>query len=174
MTDLNPVQDILIMTTGGTIDKSYDEGDGSLLNRQSEIQQWVAHNLRLPYKRISVVSIMSKDSLHMTDYDRSIFAKALVEHLKKKCPIVVLHGTDTMAKTANFCLQSIGQPEVPVIFTGAMRPKGFMDTDANQNVAEALFATGLVDPGFYISFHNRIYKVPNAQKNYALRTFERI
>lgn len=173
-TFLNPIQDTIVMTTGGTIEKTYDENDGSLLNRESEIHQWIANNLRLPYKKIKVVSVMAKDSLHMTDYDRSLFVNALKEQLKKKCPIVVLHGTDTMAKTANYCYEHIKDLEVPVIFTGAMRPKGFIDTDANQNVAEALFASGFVIPGFYITFHNRLYNVPNAQKNYSLRTFEKV
>ena len=55
--------------------------------------------------------------------------------------------------------------KVPVVFTGAMIPMGFEDSDATQNVTEALLSAKLLSPGFYISFHNQIFSVPHVQKN---------
>ena len=88
--------------------------------------------------------------------------------------IVILHGTDTMALTAQYCFDRIKELSVPVVFTGAMIPMGFEDTDATQNVTEAMLAAKLLKPGFYISFHNQIFVVPNVQKNKEKRTFEEI
>lgn len=170
------VQDIIIMTTGGTIEKTYDEFDGSLSNRESEIKHRLLTRLRMPYTRLHVFSVMAKDSLTMTDYDRTLLAKTVKVQLEKKFPIVVLHGTDTMAKTANVIFEMIQQktiePTVPIVFTGAMKPMGFEDSDADQNITEALLAARILEPGVYISFHNRVFSLPNVRKNKDKRTFE--
>jgi L-asparaginase len=171
--DTEDFQHVIIMTTGGTIDKSYDEFSGSLSNRQSQIKHRILSKLRLPYTRIEVVSIMSKDSLQMTDYDRSLLVKSIEAQSEKGKPIVVLHGTDTMAKSATFLHEQI-DPKVPVVFTGAMKPLGFEDSDALQNVTEALLAAQMSPPGVYISFHNRVFSAPNFRKNHEKGTFETI
>ncbi|TNF01179.1 MAG: asparaginase, partial [Deltaproteobacteria bacterium] len=100
-------QDVIVLTTGGTIDKSYDEFEGTLENRETMIKELILGKLRLPYTYLRVYSIMSKDSLYMTDYDRSLIAKSIKTQMEKGFPIVVLHGTDTMAKTAEYCLQEV-------------------------------------------------------------------
>ena len=51
---------IIVLTTGGTIDKSYDEFDGSLQNRGSEIKRDLIGRLRLPYTELEVMSLMAK------------------------------------------------------------------------------------------------------------------
>lgn len=170
----NAPKDILIITTGGTIEKTYDEFDGSLENRGTSIKNRILSKLRLPYTNIIVHPLLSKDSLYMDDNDREMISDAIKLDLKKNAPIVILHGTDTMALTANYCYERIADPKVPVVFTGAMVPMGFDDTDATQNVTEAMLAAKLLPPGFYISFHNQIFKVPHVQKNKEKRTFEEI
>ena len=90
---------------------------------------------------------------------------------EKKQPIVVLHGTDTMVQTAIYCYEHCSNPPVSVVFTGAMKPVGFEDSDATQNFIEALCLCQVVVPGFYISFHNQIFKVPHVKKNRRRRTF---
>lgn len=170
------VVDISVMTTGGTIEKTYDEFDGSLSNRESEIKHRLLTKLRMPYTRLHVFSIMAKDSLFMTDYDRALITKTVMAHLDKGRPMVILHGTDTMAKTANHLLLELKnkklQPSMPIVFTGAMKPMGFEDSDAGQNITEALHAAKILSSGVYISFHNRVFELPNVRKNKETRTFE--
>ncbi len=170
----NAPVDVLIITTGGTIEKTYDEFDGSLENRGTSIKNRILSKLRLPYTNIEVRPLLSKDSLYMDDQDRALIAETIKDELKRKSPIVVLHGTDTMALSAVYCHERIKNLEVAVVFTGAMIPMGFEDTDATQNVTEALLSAKLLSPGFYISFHNQIFKVPNVQKNKEKRTFEEV
>jgi L-asparaginase len=170
---LNKKTNIVVITTGGTIDKSYDEFQGSLSNRETQLKRLILSKLRLPYTNLDVISVLSKDSLHMTDYDRNLITKTIEGQLSKGDPIVVLHGTDTMAKSAEFVELKIRENlDVPVIFTGAMKPMGFTDSDANQNVTEALLASKMLQAGVYISFHNRIFKVPGVSKNHQTGTFE--
>ncbi len=174
MSDKNLVKDVIIITTGGTIEKMYDEYEGTLENRAPAIKSRIQAKLRLPYTNIHVRPLLSKDSLYMDDADRELICKTIEEEAKKEVPIVVVHGTDTMTLTAEYCFKKIGHPNVPVIFTGAMTPMMFEDSDATQNLTEALFATNIMPPGFYISFHNRIFTVPGVQKNKVKRTFEAI
>ncbi len=169
----NPMRKITILTTGGTIEKTYDETSGSLKNRETVIRNRIQENLRLPYVKIEVKSLMNKDSLDMDEQDRGIILKAIERFMGYGNPIVVLHGTDTMQQTAEVVQANIVAPSVPIIFTGAMKPLGFIDSDAIQNVTEAMFATGIVRPGVYISFHNRLFAVPGVRKSLEQRTFER-
>lgn len=170
----NIPKEVIIITTGGTIEKTYDEFDGSLENRGTSIKNRILSKLRLPYTNIHVHPLLSKDSLYMDEEDRALICQTIESEAKKEAPIVVLHGTDTMALTAEYCFSRIKDIRVPVVFTGAMIPMGFEDTDATQNVTEALLSAKLLPAGFYISFHNQIFHVPHVHKNKEKRTFEAV
>jgi L-asparaginase len=174
MTDLNPITTVRILTTGGTIEKSYSEEEGTLKNRASIIREGLISSLRLPYTHLELESVVNKDSLDMDDRDRALIAEAVERTAQQGDPIVILHGTDTMADTAEFCFKKMGKPPVPVVFTGAMKPMGFIDSDARQNVTEALLAARMMEPGFYIAFHNRVFAVPGVRKNRDEGTFEAV
>jgi len=166
---------LCILSTGGTIEKTYDEGAGALKNIDSRLREILMSALRLPYTEIDFESIMAMDSLHMTMEDRELILKTVVEKLKKpNYPIIILHGTDTLTVTAELFFNKIKAPKVPIIFTGAMKPMGFMDSDAPQNVTEAIMAARILPPGIYVSFHGRIFEIPNVRKNKETRTFEDI
>lgn len=165
---------VMIISTGGTIEKTYDEFDGSLENRATAIYERILPKLRLPYTEIAVKSIMAKDSLNLDDQDRRIIYDALKQFSEYGDPIVVLHGTDTMEVTAKYCFDQEHNFNVPIVFTGAMKPLGFEDSDALQNITEALYAAKLLNPGLYVSFHNQIFVVPNVTKNRKTRTFDRL
>lgn len=169
----NTSRRIAVFTTGGTIEKTYDEFDGTLENRGTLIKERILSKIRLPYTELEVMPLFSKDSLHMTDYDRSLLVRSIKSQLPKGHPILVLHGTDTMVKSATQCLKELSNLNVALVFTGAMKPMGFEDSDATQNVTEALLAAKMLSPGVYISFHNQIFDVPHVRKNKLKRTFEK-
>ena len=167
----NTPSKVVMITTGGTIEKTYDEAEGTLFNRETIIKDQIHSRLRLPYVDLEVKSIMAKDSLDMVMKDRELILKTIKQYADQRIPVVILHGTDTMQMTAEL-VQKKYIPEVPVVFTGAMKPLGFQDSDAIQNVTESLLAVRLLQPGVYVSFHNRIFSVPGVRKNPTLRTFE--
>jgi L-asparaginase len=170
----NEVMPLYILATGGTIEKIYDEFEGSLQNRDTIVKNKILQKLRLPYTDITVKQIMSKDSLFMDDSDREFILNSLKTHEKGNNPIVVLHGTDTMDLTSKYCYENYPDITVPVVFTGAMKPLGFDDSDAAQNVIEAIFAARIMHPGYYVTFHGKLFEVPNFRKNKKLGTFEEI
>ena len=115
----NEIQDVTIFTTGGTIEKTYDEHDGILENRESIIKQMLLSRLRLPYTRLNIYPLLCKDSLNMTEEDRAFLVHNVKTHMKSKHPIVILHGTDSMAESAQFLQEQIKFIDIPIIFTGA-------------------------------------------------------
>jgi L-asparaginase len=162
---------VVVITTGGTIEKIYDEDSGTLSNRGSHLRQMLKR-LRLPYTHVEHHDLMSKDSLDMTEEDRKKLV-ATVEKLLNTIPVIILHGTDTMQVTAERLYETFTDLSAPIILTGAMKPFGFEDSDALQNFTEALMASELVKPGVYISMHGKIHVLPGVRKNRQHRTFEK-
>lgn len=163
---------VLFLTTGGTIEKTYDESDGSLMNRKSIIRKYILERLRRPYTDLELINVLNVDSLHMTDEHRQLLLAEIQKQQSQNCPMVILHGTDTMEITAAYIEKMLPNPEFPIVFTGAMKPVGFIDTDATQNVTEALIVSKVLPPGVYISFHNQVFPASKATKNRKRRTFE--
>jgi L-asparaginase len=168
------VRKITLITTGGTIEKTYDEHAGELVNRRSIVRRMI-DELRLEDTEVNVLELMSKDSLVMTDADRL----RILEVVKAVCcggegdttGVVILHGTDTLSVTGEKLYREIESPAVPVILTGAMRPFEMKRSDALQNLTEAIFATGLVRPGVYCVAHGRALAFPGVQKDVDRGTF---
>jgi len=164
---------ITILTTGGTIEKTYNELEGRLRNDRSVLDE-ILGSLRLPDLFIRHVNVMHKDSLDMTDEDRLRIVAAVRDALPGSDAILVLHGTDTLAETGELIHLELGSDlGVPVLLTGAMRPYQFRDTDAVQNVTEALLAARLVDPGVYAVLHNRVLPFPGVFKDRTTLSFRR-
>ncbi len=170
----NEILPLFVLTTGGTIEKIYDEFEGSLQNKDTIVKNKILQKLRLPYTEIQVKQIMAKDSLYMDDKDRESILESIKTYSRFGNPIVVLHGTDTMDLTAKHCYEKFPEISVPVVFTGAMKPLGFDDSDAAQNVIEAIFAARIMSPGYYATFHGKLYHVPKFRKNKLAGTLEEI
>jgi L-asparaginase len=162
---------ILVLTTGGTIEKSYSEDDGSIANRESIFRDKLLRRLRLPHTDVQVEQIMAKDSLDMDDADRRRIAGRIEGAFAQCDGIVVLHGTDTVDHTLAACSALIAHVDKPVVFTGAMRPAGFDDSDAQQNFTEALLAAQILAPGLYLSFHGHLFSGPTFKKDKIQKTF---
>jgi len=164
---------IVLITTGGTIEKTYDEASGSLDNRRS-IVGTMLRRLRLDDVTISINELMSKDSLNMNEDDRArIVAGVRLASggTPRPCGIIILHGTDTLCLTGETIGREFPSPPVPVVLTGAMRPYEMKRSDALQNLTEALFATGVLGPGVYCVAHGRALAFPGVVKDRERGTF---
>jgi len=161
---------VAILTTGGTIEKTYNEADGSLRNVGSVLQHLLA-KLRLPSLTIRHVPVMSKDSLDMTEEDRRVVHEAVERVLQSDDAVLVVHGTDTLSLTGDYLCERLPALRKPVVLTGAMRPYEFRDTDALQNMTEALLACRLMPPGVYVAMHNQVLRFPGVAKDHERMTF---
>lgn len=163
---------IAVLTTGGTIEKTYNETDGSLRNVGSVLQH-VLGELRTPTLEMWHVPVMSKDSLDMTEEDRDQIVAAVRLALVSSDAVLVVHGTDTLSITGERLVRDLPGLAKPVVLTGAMRPFEFRDTDALQNVTEALLACRVCPPGVYVVMHNQVLAFPGVVKDRARSTFSR-
>jgi len=161
---------VTVLTTGGTIEKTYNERDGSLRNYHTILPKMLA-TLRLADLEVTYEQVVFKDSLEMTEEDRECILQATKRTLLRSDAVVILHGTDTLAQTGELLHRELRDLSVPVILTGAMRPYEFRDTDALQNVTEALLAARLVSPGVYVVMHNRVLRFPGVTKDPEKLTF---
>jgi len=163
---------ITLISTGGTIEKTYDERTGTLSNARSIVPRML-RRLRLVDTAVHTVQLLSKDSLDLTDEDRERIADAVTTlAADDDCDgIVILHGTDTLAVTGELLCSRFPGPTVPIVLTGAMRPYEMKRSDALQNLNEALFATTVLGPGVYCVVHGRALKFPGVAKDYDSNTF---
>jgi len=167
---------VSLITTGGTIEKTYDELTGELANRRSIVDHML-QRLRLPDVRINPVGLMHKDSLEMTDDDRKRIADMVRavggtgDTEVDTSGIVILHGTDTLEITGRYLHEVFASPRVPIVLTGAMRPFEMVRSDAQQNLTEAIFACGVLRPGVWCVAHGKALPFPNVVKDRQAGTF---
>jgi L-asparaginase len=163
---------VTLITTGGTIEKTYDEATGRLENRHSIVRRMLGR-LRLEDVEVKVVELLSKDSLDMVDEDRRRIVEAARQAIAGVgCSgIVILHGTDTLATTGELVCREIASPKVPLVLTGAMRPFEMEESDALQNLTEAIFATGILGGGVYCVAHGKALRFPGVAKDRDRGTF---
>ncbi|MEX1024640.1 MAG: asparaginase [Planctomycetota bacterium] len=163
---------IVLISTGGTIEKTYDELEGVMTNEVSVLEVMLAQ-LQLGGVRLERVSLMNKDSLEMTPDDHQLIARTAFHKARECDGIVIVHGTDRLAATGDQIYALAPSPPVPIILTGAMRPYVMRTTDALQNLTEALIAVQLAPPGVYVSMHNKLLAFPGVEKDVERGTFVR-
>ncbi|MDX2094011.1 MAG: asparaginase domain-containing protein [Kofleriaceae bacterium] len=163
---------IALISTGGTIEKTYDELSGVLANNVSVLDVMLA-SIELRGIEITRVQLMNKDSLDMSPEDHTLIAETAVRLAREHAGVVVVHGTDRLAVSGERVCE-LGTPATPVVFTGAMRPYELRSTDALQNLTEALLAVQLVRPGVYVAMHNQVLQFPGVTKDRALGTFVKV
>lgn len=163
---------IALVSTGGTIEKTYDELSGALANRVSVLDVMLA-SLQLNGVTIDRVALMNKDSLEMSEADHDLIADATAKLAADHEGVVIVHGTDRLAKTGHRIVERVQSIAVPVVLTGAMRPYVMRTTDALQNLTEALLAVQVMPAGVYVAMHNQVLRFPGVEKDPTRGTFVR-
>jgi L-asparaginase len=158
---------IKIFSVGGTIDKVYFDQLSDYQVGGPSIRD-ILKNLPLNFE-YDIVSLIRKDSLDMTDEDRTLVYDAVKQDPARK--ILITHGTDTMLETAKKLLDIKGKI---IVLTGAMAPAGFMTSDAAFNVGCAIGAIQTLPEGVVIAMNGRIYHPQQVRKNRTAGRFEEI
>ena len=159
---------IKIFATGGTFDKEFNEINGELFFKETNLYQL----LQLGHSQLNVKieTLMMVDSLKMTQSEKNY----IVDKCKKEKTnrIIITHGTDTMVDTAKLIAKNI--TDKTIILTGAMIPIKFGSSDGLFNLGSALSFIQVIDAGVYITMNGRYFKWNNVRKNKELGIFERI
>ncbi|GGA86524.1 asparaginase [Arenimonas soli] len=161
------MQELLVVTTGGTIDKVYFDDKSDFQIGEPQIGR-ILQELGVAF-RFTVIPILRKDSLHITAQDRELLRATIAA--QPATHVLVTHGTDTMVDTAKV-LAAI--PGKTIILTGALNPARFRGSDAEFNVGTAVGAVQSLPPGVYIAMNGRIWDPAAVRKNVAANRFEAI
>lgn len=156
---------ILVLTTGGTIDKNYFDALSEYQVVDSGIPA-LLHEARvtLPHR---VEEVCRKDSLELTDDDRRDIAQRAAAAPEMR--IVVTHGTDTMTDTARVLAAAV--PDKIIVLTGALSPARFAETDAPFNLGMAFAAAQVASPGVYIAMSGQLFNGLKVRKDRAAARF---
>ena len=156
-----------IIVTGGTFDKHYDAIKGELTFKETHLPAILEQaRVTIPVA-IEVNQLI--DSLHMTDEHRARVLAACQAAPEKR--IVVIHGTDTMAQTA----QVVGRAELgkTIVFTGAMIPYSVQGSDALFNLGFAVAMSQALAPNAYVAMNGRVFPWDDVSKDKSAGVFKR-
>ena len=156
---------LLIVTTGGTIDKVYFDDKSDYQVGEPQIGH-ILEELGVAF-RFRVIPIMRKDSLHIGAGDRELLRATIAAQDETR--VLVTHGTDTMVETARE-LASI--PGKVIVLTGALNPARFQGSDAVFNIGCAVAAVQTLPDGVYITMNGRVWDPAKVRKNRDANRFE--
>jgi L-asparaginase len=157
---------LIILVTGGTFDKEYDELNGSLYFKETHVQEIL--KLGRCTTEVEVRTLMMIDSLEMTDAEREIILDYC--RLAEEDRIIVTHGTDTMEITARV----LGEAKLSktIVLTGAMIPYKFGSSDGFFNLGSAIAFAQSLPHNVYIAMNGRFFNWNNVHKNKSTGVFE--
>ncbi|MFA6190711.1 MAG: asparaginase domain-containing protein [Sulfurimonas sp.] len=158
---------MLILNSGGTFNKRYNPLNGEL---------------EVPYDNVAVESILQsvtfeydlagvvyKDSLEMDLNDRKMLANIMGE--SKDDTFIIIHGTDTMDKSAEFFHEIFDNKKI--VLVGAMNPFEIDKIEATLNLGIAIgFLKSLQNYGVYICMSGHVELWNKIAKNRDLGKFE--
>ena len=161
------MDELCIVTTGGTIDKIYFDDKSDFQVGEPQIGR-ILQELGVAF-RFSVIPILRKDSLHIDAADRELLRATIAAQSARH--VLVTHGTDTMVEPAKV-LAAI--PDKTIVLTGALNPARFRGSDAEFNIGCAVGAVQSLAPGVYIAMNGRIWDPAKVRKNVAANRFESV
>lgn len=155
---------IVVLTTGGTIDKTYFDALSKYQVGESVVQRLLEiGRVTYPFR---IVEILRKDSLDLTPEDRELLRMKVTELATPR--VVITHGTDTMTETAR-ALASV--PDKTIVFTGSLSPARFSESDATFNLGMAFAIAQTAPPGVYIAMSGQVFRADKVRKDHAAGRF---
>lgn len=162
--------DILLITTGGTIDKVHDSVSESLISPEStRIPELLLRDGR--YKgELTTVEACHMDSLDMTESDREHIASIVADH--RHHHVLITHGTSTAIETGNLLRERF--PTRRIVLVGAMVPASIEHSDALFNLGSAVTALMMDSTaGVYLVAQGEIFPIDQVRKDTAKAEFVR-
>jgi L-asparaginase len=158
---------IIVVTTGGTIDKLYFDSLSEYQVGESVVRKLLAiGNVKYPF---DIIEMLRKDSLELTDEDRDELCRCVAG--LKTSRVVMTHGTDTMAATAARLASIQGKT---IVLTGALTPARFSESDASFNLGMAFATAQAAAPGVFIVMNGEVFPAGAVRKDRQAGRFVRI
>ncbi|MDO4879316.1 MAG: asparaginase [Neisseria sp.] len=152
---------IFVLYTGGTIGMRQDEV-GLLHPHAALAGEALPHTDGLKFDWHICSPLIDSSALtpgHWRDW-----LAILAEKIPRYDGILILHGTDTLAYTANILALALHGLDKPVILTGSQLPFGAPNSDAPHNLATAATAFPLNIPEVQIAFDGCLFPAVGSSK----------
>lgn len=159
---------IRIFITGGTFDKEYNMLNGELYFKDTHLPDLLEMGRNTV--AVEIRTLMMVDSLQMTNEDRELIAHQCNQADEEQ--IVITHGTDTMAQTAELLAQKVQHKTI--VLTGAMIPIKFGSSDGLFNLGSAIAFVQSLPHGVYVVMNGRYFVAGKVRKNKQNGIFEEI
>ena len=159
---------ISILITGGTFDKEYDEINGILSFKKTQIHEML-HQSRAKIE-FKIKTLMLIDSLEMSDEQRKEIVNNCAEDENNK--IIITHGTDTIAETGQAIMKE--NLNKCIILTGAMIPIKFGSSDGLFNLGCAVGLVQSLKNGVYVAMNGNYFPANKVRKNIQSGLFEKV
>jgi len=159
------MEELLVVTTGGTIDKVYFDDKSDYQVGEPQIGR-ILEELGVAF-RFRVIPIIRKDSLHISAGDRELVRATIAAQDERH--VLITHGTDTMIDTAMALAAIEGKT---IVLTGALNPARFRGSDAQFNIGTAVGAVQSLPPGVFVAMNGRIWNPLKVRKNVDANRFE--
>ena len=157
---------ISILITGGTFDKEYDEINGILSFKKTQIHEML-HQSRAKIE-FEIKTLMLIDSLEMSDKQRKKIVNNCAQDENNK--IIITHGTDTIAETGQAIMKE--NLNKCIILTGAMIPIKFGSSDGLFNLGCAVGLVQSLKNGVYVAMNGNYFPANKVTKNIQSGLFE--
>ncbi|XP_046351263.2 uncharacterized protein LOC124131822 [Haliotis rufescens] len=160
--------DLLVIQTGGTIDKDYPKRKGGYAFEIGDSAVEKMARTLTPRSSWTFRTVCRKDSQDITQEDRESMLQVCSDSPIRR--ILITHGTDTLIESAQF----IGSHrlEKVIVLTGAFLPHTFKGSDAEFNVG---FAVGclrcLTKPGVYVAMGSQVFDSNDVSRDDASGVF---
>jgi len=157
---------IHFINTGGTFNKRYNPltGDLDVPSDYEAVEDIIKKSLF--NQKYKITQIISKDSLEFTKEDRELLLKTIQDSKEEK--IVIIHGTDTIKKSAEFVSKIKNKK---VVFCGAMKPYEINAVEATANLFLAIGFIQNAKNGIYIAMNGVVDNYKKIEKDYKKGVF---
>ena len=142
---------ILVLVTGGSFDKEYNELDGALPFRTTHVPDLL--RLARSTVKLRLHTLFLMDSSCMREEHRRKIYQYCSEAAETR--IVITHGTSTMAETASYLMKR-RMPKT-LVLTGAQIPYSFGSSDGLFNLGSALAYVQLLEQGVYMGMNGNYF-----------------
>lgn len=157
---------ILVLATGGTIDKEYSIA-GELEIGEPQARRILA-DVITPLEFVHE-AVLRKDSLDINDADRAAIRAHVAASAHER--ILITHGTDTMTTTAEALTGIAGKV---IVLVGAMQPARMRDSDATFNLGLAVGAVQSLPAGVYIAMSGQVFPAGAVAKDRSVGVFHSV
>lgn len=150
---------VLILHTGGTFGMALDPQHhaakqdqaflSSLISRVPELQE-------LAHVELEVISNIDSSDVDVEHWKN--LATSIHNQWDRFDGCVIVHGTDTMAYTANALSFFLAGLTKPIVLTGSQRPLAELRTDARANIIDAVELATTGHPEVMVCFDSVVYR----------------